>query len=147
MFDPKIVEFWAFLSEMTPDLPAGTPNLSEHWWNQSPLSRHFPLKRKVVVVIWNLKQVWLLYTGICHGPADFMVKHNRDNPDKSSKISTRLRGLVRTWTWPPCPGKFSCPSLDSTCIQNLHQPNRPFFPSSPPPLGPKWPNFVQFISD
>ena len=27
---PKILKIWAFLTEMTPDLPAGGPNLTEH---------------------------------------------------------------------------------------------------------------------
>ena len=26
------------------------------------------------------------------------------------------RGLVQTWTWPPCPDEFSCQNLDPTCI-------------------------------
>ena len=29
----KIFEIWAFLSEMAPDFPAGTPNLSKHGSN------------------------------------------------------------------------------------------------------------------
>ena len=40
MFDPKIFEICAILSEITHDLPAGRPNLSEHESNKNESNKN-----------------------------------------------------------------------------------------------------------
>ena len=40
-------------------------------------------------------------------------------PTTRQKIFARPRGLVRTWTWPPCAGEPLCPYLDLTCITSI----------------------------
>ena len=78
------------------------------------LNRHFQLRRKFKFEIWNRFDY---YTWICHGP-DLNCRLHGDSqlPQLVKKKSTRSRGLVWTWTWPPCPDEDSCPNLDPTCI-------------------------------
>ena len=53
---------------------------------------------------------------------------------RQKKKFARPRGLVRKWTWPPCPGEFSCqcPNLDPTCgdVWDQNNPNLSDFASN-----------------
>ena len=134
----KIFEIWAFLSEMTPDFPAGRPNLSKHGSNlDRPWVRykHKNKSCKQKFEIWNM--FTSITTGICHW--------RPMAPD----LNRRLHNSLKKSPLDHLALSEHTPDLGVLCEllseprTDQHWPNRPFCPSGPQPLGPKWPKFVQ----